>query len=586
MRHLVRLVVSVLAVLLLLPAAAFATGAPAFGRAPINPDFKKAQKARAKGLLSYRASPVDLSGLAGASIAPLGADFPAKYDLREEERVSPVKDQTPLGTCWAFAALASMESCLLPNQRWDFSEINLAYWHGFDWKLDEGGNDLIATAVLTRWGGPLTEKQDPYSGDKHPKPTSKLVKKHMQNVLFLSPRADALDNDAIKYALMTYGAVSASMCWSGLSTGSEYYNADTGAYYYDGEEGGLNHAVTIVGWDDDYAASNFTKPPADKGAFLIKNSWGTDWGNDGYFWLSYYDSQFAQGSGGQSVVYHGAESPRNYAKVYQYDPLGWTAQYGALSGDDDSWMANRFKATQDGTLRAVGFYTTGPNTDFEVYAGTSLTKRRLQRRGTVGGFGYNTIKLKTPVNLTRGRTFYVIVRLDTPDVGGERVYELALETPIRNYSSKATASPRQSYVSEGNGRKWVDLTTLEDPQLNMKRTNVCLKAYVGLRKAWVSKPKAPKAVRRGKVARAWGCLKPRHKARTYPVRVYKERYVSGKWRKAGYVKARASNYYSYSKYTARMKFGKRGKWRLRAYHPAGGGHTAAWSKGYTYVRVR
>ncbi len=587
MRHLTRLVASVLAVLLLLPAAAFATGAPAFERAPINPDFKKAQKARAKGLLSYRASPVDLSGLAGASTVPPQLRLPAAYDLRTKNKVTPVKDQGDWGTCWAFSALASMESCLLPNQRWDFSEISLAYWHGYDWGLNEGGNDFIATAVLTRWGGPLTEKQDPYHGDTHPKPTSKLVQKHVQNVLYLSPRAGALDNDAIKQAVMDYGAVSSVMHWPDSSAGEEvatYYNDATGAYYYDGNED-PNHTVTIVGWDDTYAASNFTKTPDGDGAFLIKNSWGTGWGNDGYFWISYYDTQFAQGSGGVSVVYCGVESPKNYARVYQYDPLGWTAS-GRLPGSD-SWAANCFKAAQNGTLRAVGFYTVAPDTTYEVYTGSSLTERRLQASGTFGDFGYHTVKLSTPVKLTAGRTFYVIVKLDTPDVGGEQAYDIAMERPLPDYSSKATALAGQSYLSR-NGQDWKDLTTPEsEGGWGVTDTNVCLKAYQGWRKAWVSKPTAPKTMRRGKAARVRGFLKPRHKAGTYPVRVYKERYVSRKWRKAGYVRARASNYSSYSRYTASVKFGQRGKWRLRAFHPAGVGQAAAvWSKGYTYVRVR
>ncbi len=574
MRHLIRLVVSVLVVVLLLPAVAFATGAPGLERAPINPDFKKEQKARAHGL-SLRASPVDLGGLAGASVVPPQLKLPGDYYLSDYGRVTSVKDQRLWKTSWAFAALASLESCLLPRERWDFSEESLAWWHGFDRGFDEGGNHFMATAVLARWGGPFTEKQDKYDDGKHPKPSSMAVQKHVQNVLYLSPRANSADNDAIKQAIMDYGAVSTSMHWAGSTQGSEYYNAGTGAYYYSGDES-ENHGVTIVGWSDYYPSNNFPTIPPDKGAFLVKNSWGKFWGNSGYFWISYYDRRLAKGL---STVYYGAESPRNYARVYQYDPLGWVTQLGFPSGD--SWMANCFKAAQSGTLQAVGFYTTGPNTDFEVYTGSSLTERRLQASGTFGGFGYHTVKLEKPVNLTRGQTFCVIVKLNTPDH-----HEVAVETPFDNYTSRATASPGQSYISQ-DGQEWKDLTILNLPPLDMTRTNVCLKAYQGWRKAWVSKPTAPKTMRRGKAARVRGFLKPRHKAGTYPVRVYKERYVSRKWRKAGYVRARASNYSSYSRYTASVKFGQRGKWRLRAFHPAGVGQAAAvWSKGYTYVRVR
>jgi hypothetical protein len=102
---------------------------------------------------------------------------------------------------------------------------------------------------------------------------------------------------------------------------------------------------------------------------------------------------------------------------------------------------------------------------------------------------------------------------------------------------------------------------------------------------YVSNPIAPSKMKRSKYYTVYGYLKPKHSVGSYPVRIHLYRYVSGKWRSAGYVKARASNYSSYSKYSARVRLTKRGKWRLRAYHPADAGQTARWSSGYDYVRV-
>lgn len=105
-------------------------------------------------------------------------------------------------------------------------------------------------------------------------------------------------------------------------------------------------------------------------------------------------------------------------------------------------------------------------------------------------------------------------------------------------------------------------------------------------RAYVRTPIAPRTMRAGRTSTVYGYLKPRHTAGTYPVRIYRYRYVGGKWKRYGYVKAKASSYSSYTKYTAKVKLPYRGRWRLRAYHPADSAHAASWSGGFDYVTVR
>lgn len=105
-------------------------------------------------------------------------------------------------------------------------------------------------------------------------------------------------------------------------------------------------------------------------------------------------------------------------------------------------------------------------------------------------------------------------------------------------------------------------------------------------RAYVRTPIAPRTMRAGRASTVYGYLKPRHTAGTYPVRIYRYRYVGGKWKRYGYVKAKASSYSSYTKYTARVKLPYRGRWKLRAYHPADSSHAASWSGGFDYVTVR
>ncbi len=116
-------------------------------------------------------SPVDFSYLSGAQLTA-GTDraLPSAYDLRAYGRLGPVDDQGTYGTCWAFAALDSLESRLMPDDPQDFSEDNLVLASGFDGDpYQTGGNALEAVAYLARWGGPVTAAEDAYGDASTPR---------------------------------------------------------------------------------------------------------------------------------------------------------------------------------------------------------------------------------------------------------------------------------------------------------------------------------------------------------------------------------------------------------------------------------
>ncbi len=154
--------------------------------------------------------------------------------------------------------------------------------------------------------------------------------KHVQNVTFLPNRNGPADNLDIKKAIMNYGAVTAVMYFDPISYSSTKHN-----YYYNGTTTS-NHLVTIVGWDDSFSKNNFSKTPPGNGAFIIKSSWGIDWGDNGYFYISYYDSNI----GYDTDILFTAENPNDYTNIYQYDPLGWTGNFGY--GNPTGWCANIF----------------------------------------------------------------------------------------------------------------------------------------------------------------------------------------------------------------------------------------------------
>ena len=155
--------------------------------------------------------------------------------------------------------------------------------------------------ILARWSGPFSEGQ------------TTPVRKHVQDIIYIPPKASALDNNNIKSAIMNYGAISASFYWS-----SGYLR--TGGYYYPSGGSG-NHMITIVGWDDNHAVSG----APGNGAYICKNSWGSSWNGDGYFWVSYYDGIMGKED---VAVFNDADPVTTYDTIYQYDPLGWTTNYG------------------------------------------------------------------------------------------------------------------------------------------------------------------------------------------------------------------------------------------------------------------
>jgi len=445
--------------------------------APLNPEFVLWQARRSVndalrsvdglGLGQVPAPQIPYDDEPPETRLPL-AGYASRYDLRDEDKLTPVKDQGEYGTCWAFATFGSLESCLLPGESADFSEDNLVLQNGFDTgstahdKYMRGGHIWYSTAYLARWGGPVWESEDAYGDDITPGGLS--ARAHVQDISFYAPRASSLDNDRIKYAVTTDGGAYVSMSWQGSSLGSIYYKAATHAYYYN-EPTYPNHAVVVVGWDDDYAKSNFALAPPGNGAFIVRNSWGTDFGDGGYFYVSYYDTVF--GRYDYAATVEGAESMTNYDAIYQYDPLG---EVGAIGMDVEGWTtfwgANRFTAGAGSRLGAVGFYAEAPNTAYEVWEGPALDRLTKIAAGTLPQMGFHTVTPADGPALTKGVDFVVAVKLTTPG----NTYPLAIEYPAAGYSSAASASPGQSFVS-WNGTTWDDVT------LWKPGANVCLKAY-------------------------------------------------------------------------------------------------------------
>ncbi len=419
------------------------------------------QDGHAFGLI---ASPLDLSHLKTQQGITSAIALPSSYDLRTTGKVTPVEDQGSCGDCWAFATYGSMESNLLPAETWDFSENNLKNLSGFDLGPCAGGNGYMATAYLARWAGPVNASDDPYQPTNvNSSPPGLPIQKHVRDVLIIPQRVNATDNAALKTAVMTYGGVQVDFYYADAS-----YNSATASYYYSTAGTVPNHSVTLAGWNDNYSSTNFSTPPPGNGAFLIKNSWGTGWGQSGYFWISYYDATLAIQD--VSFVYNGNESTAEYSRQYEYDPLGWVSSVGYSSAT--AWFANVFTAVATEQLQAVSFYAASSNSPYvikvytDVTAGPTSGTLMEKVSGVLASAGYNSVTLTTPVALTDGMTFSVVVELTTPGYN----FPVPFEEAVSDYSSAATGTPGQGYIS-ADGTSWSDITAVQST------ASICLKAF-------------------------------------------------------------------------------------------------------------
>lgn len=446
-------------------------------RAALKSNLLKAEEARFTGLIpSPHATQPKPKEVPEVGLEATG--LPASYDLRNLDRVTPAGNQLTCGVCWAFATNGALETANMPRLSGNFSEQHMILNSGFDVmvsRCDDGGNVDMALAYLTRWSGPVLETQSPYNPVLlQAAPTVRVVRHVFDVDLF------DFEMNKIKRAIMSKGGIYTTMQYYG-----KFYDSSKYSYYNDGSFAKLkpsdrlydpnpNHAVLIVGWDDNYSKSNFGTPaPSADGAFIVKNSWGPDWGENGYFHVSYEDQFIGQGNASFSRVF----SASAFNRIYSYDRLGWTASWTCGSGS--VWGGNVFVAALTGgeQLMAIGFYTADPDVTVEYSIYTSLKNIKKPTSGSLAqtgssvlvNKGYHTIILPEAVPLDYKQTFSVVLKY-TKTSNPSEAASLPAETVIDGYSSAAAASGR-SHVS-CDGSTWQPFTAWDEAN-----TNLSIKAY-------------------------------------------------------------------------------------------------------------
>ena len=489
---------------------------------PLDPDIVITEEDLASGYLPDNAPAPSIHDANEPMTLMAAGGLPERYDGRELGYVTPVKNQNPLATCWAFATVGALESSLLAQGKAvapDLSERHLVYFTynpapdplgntagdetgpTGDNYLMRGANYQLAAHTLESWMGAADETAVPtydelvraYRAEPNPQESSflqqvalsedtshELDSYHVTNVRRISME----DTDAIKQAIMEQGAVGISIKFS-----SACYRSATGAYYNASTLSGAAHTVEVVGWDDTYAVENFEgtrqgNVPAHPGAWIAKNSYGA--ANSyaaagGYLYISYEEAMLNTESA-KAYVFE-AEPVGSLDNIYQYDGTAGTCTNSVSSGGS---IANVFevRANPSGEerLEAVSFSVSDSNIFYQVQVYTNITDSHDPTSGhaaystPVSGAtthaGYYTVNLPEDkqVGLVEDTKFSVVITLvhagDNSDVKYDVDCTYGAGSTTGRYASSTTwyycnahVEPGQSFEQDVAGGAWDDLSS-------------------------------------------------------------------------------------------------------------------------------
>ena len=194
----------------------------------------------------------------------------SKFDWRDYNKVTAVRDQGQCGSCWDFAAIGAYECNYLirNNVTIDASEQQILDCSGAG-SCDGGFSMKVFDYIVKH--GTCPESAYPYQTKQG---TCKNVTSPHKAVSwgFVAPNGDIPSVDAMKSALCEHGPLAVNV------NATDAFQHYTGGVFNEYASGPIDHAVLLVGWDDNKGK---------KGAWLIRNSWTANWGEKGYMWIEY-----------------------------------------------------------------------------------------------------------------------------------------------------------------------------------------------------------------------------------------------------------------------------------------------------------
>lgn len=419
------------------------------------------------------------------------AQIPAQFDLRDvggDNYVTSVKSQQG-GTCWTHGSWASMEGNLLMTGLWEdegengepaLAEYHLDWWNGYNEYFNQdlnppynngqglevhmGGDYRVTTAYMSRLEG-ATREIDGNSYDSPPQRFSHDYHVYYSRDVEWYTAGENLENiDLIKTKIMEYGVMATCMAYSNSFINNSYNHYQPPSSTMD-----PNHSVAIIGWDD----NRVTQAP-EPGAWIVKNSWGSGWGYNGYFWISYYDKHACQNPEMGAISFYNVIQS-TWDTAYYHDYHGWR---DTLLGVTEAF--NAFTATEHEAITAVSFFTAENNVDFTVriyddFNGTTLDNQLAEVIGNLEFSGLHTIDLSDEVNIFEGDDFYVYLSLSD----GGFPYDRTSDVPVllggdSRVIVPSAANAGESYYNDEGA--WKDFYEYIDDSGFEQTGNLCIKA--------------------------------------------------------------------------------------------------------------